>query len=85
MKVLEELWIIVTFFTWVMMAPFLHGNGRTGEALIRERLDHAVSTETWNNLFTMTKLHVLESDVSDHIPILPCLGGTAKSLGGKTV
>lgn len=46
---------------------------RSDGDLVRERLDKAVVTGSWRTIFNMAKLHVLETESSDHLLIFLAL------------
>ncbi|KAK6156380.1 hypothetical protein DH2020_010628 [Rehmannia glutinosa] len=49
--------------------PFTWSNGQGGESNIVERLDRALATETWQNIYPEYKVHHLPRLQSDHAPI----------------
>ncbi|KAL2936222.1 Exodeoxyribonuclease III [Bienertia sinuspersici] len=50
--------------------PFTWTNGREGAAVIRERLDRAITNTKWLEAFPKTKVMHLTRTYSDHCPIL---------------
>ena len=50
--------------------PFTWENGRDAEAHIQKRLDRAVASILWMNMFPLCTLDHLQSSYSDHVPIL---------------
>jgi endonuclease/exonuclease/phosphatase family metal-dependent hydrolase len=53
--------------------PYTYDNKRRGRANVRVRLDRAVATSEWRDLFSAARVEHLVSPVSDHCPILVCL------------
>ena len=64
---LIDLGFVGNKFTWFKTHP---GNG-----VVWERLDRAVSTASWFNLFPATKVKTLVCASSDHSPIMVLLEG----------
>ncbi|XP_023906329.1 uncharacterized protein LOC112018051 [Quercus suber] len=50
--------------------PLIWRNGRQGEAFVEERLDRAIATMEWRELFPRTKVSHLLASYSDHDPIM---------------
>ena len=51
-------------------APYTYDNMRTGAANVRVRLDRAIATNDWRNLFAFNEVVHLASGSSDHVPVL---------------
>lgn len=49
---------------------FIWRNGRGGVAFVEERLDRAVATSEWREMFPRTKVRHIPTSYSDHDPIL---------------
>jgi hypothetical protein len=50
--------------------PFTYDNKRQGRANVKVRLDRAVASPEWRNLFADSNVQHITSPVSDHCPIL---------------
>src|SRR4051812_21739162 len=50
--------------------PFTYGNKRDGRANVQARLDRAVATNQWRNLFAFSKVNHIVSPTSDHVMLL---------------
>jgi hypothetical protein len=50
--------------------PFTWVKGQGGEDFKEERLDRAMATQSWNDIFPHSQLHNVISHRSDHFPIL---------------
>uniref|UniRef100_A0A453EYZ0 Reverse transcriptase domain-containing protein n=1 Tax=Aegilops tauschii subsp. strangulata TaxID=200361 RepID=A0A453EYZ0_AEGTS len=50
--------------------PYTYDNMRSGGANVRVRLDRAVATNSWRNLFAFSSVSHLASGSSDHVPLL---------------
>ncbi|XP_074313616.1 uncharacterized protein LOC141648798 [Silene latifolia] len=61
---------------------FTYDNGQVGEANRQCRLDRALCTETWLDLFPYAKLFNLDREWSDHAPLR--LAFDRREIGGKT-
>lgn len=57
--------------------PFTYANKRGGQANVKVRLDRAVASNSWRNLFACSEVRHLISPCSDHVPLL--LKGEAES------
>ncbi|XBJ07688.1 hypothetical protein VPH35_013157 [Triticum aestivum] len=61
--------------------PYTYDNMRSGRANVRVRLDRAVASNSWRNLYAFHTVHHLASPSSDHVPLL--LKGEADQLVPK--
>ncbi|KAE8665649.1 putative UDP-Glycosyltransferase superfamily protein [Hibiscus syriacus] len=59
---LQDLGYFGRWYTWEC--------GRTVQTNVRERLDRAVCTSTWRNMFSDTQVYHLDNSTSDHWPLL---------------
>lgn len=50
--------------------PYTYDNMRAAAANVRVRLDRAVATNDWRNLFAFSSVHHLASPCLDHVPLL---------------
>ena len=51
-------------------APFTYDNKRNAVNTVRVRLDRAVATNEWRNLFSFASVHHILSPCSDHVAVL---------------
>jgi len=63
--------------------PFTWVKGRGGHDMKEERIDRAMATQTWCDIFHQNRLHNVISHRSDHFPILLKLQEVARRRGGK--
>lgn len=68
-------WIIMDCWTWVLKAIITLGQ-QEGAGNVQERLDRALATRSWNDLFSNSHLFHLPRVLSDHCPIRLDLVGT---------
>jgi len=54
--------------------PWTYDNGLSGRRNVKVRLDRAVATDSWSNLFERAEVEHLVSPCSDHCPLLLQLG-----------
>ena len=60
--------------------PYTWVNGRSGNALIKERLDRGICNSAWRLFFPKASIINLPRLTSDHSPIIPVTTGTHSSL-----
>lgn len=63
--------------------PFTWVKGRGGHDMKEERIDRAMATQTWCDIFHQNQLHNVISHRSDHFPILLKLQEVSRRRGGK--
>ncbi|KAK9670069.1 hypothetical protein RND81_13G174700 [Saponaria officinalis] len=49
--------------------PFTWSNGRGGDENVQERLDRAMATDEWIDMYSSSSIHHLPKRKSDHLPI----------------
>ena len=64
--------------------PWTYDNGQSGRRNVKVRLDRAVATDSWSNLFERAEVEHLVSPCSDHCPLLLQLGREEQMRGRKT-